>query len=89
MSDRSTEGLTVVVAVAELLPGVGSDSVPLTDAVLLRDGTAPAVGVTTIVAVALAPLFRLPRLQLTVEVPLQLPWLEVAETKLTLAAGCR
>ena len=87
VSDRSTEGLTVVVAVAELLPVLGSVSLPLTEAVLLRDGTAAAVGVTTIVADALAPLFRLPRLQPIVVVPLQLPWLEATETNVTLAGS--
>jgi hypothetical protein len=46
----------------------------------VRDRAA-AVGVTTKVTVALALAARLPRLQVTVVVPLQLPWLGVAENK--------
>jgi hypothetical protein len=64
-----------------LLLVFGSDWLPVTLAVLVF---VPAlVGVTTIVTVAEAPLARLPRLQVTMLVPLQLPWLGVADTKAT------
>ena len=42
-----------------------------------------AVGVTVMVTVALSPLARLPRLQVTGAVPLQVPWLGVAEPNVT------
>ena len=42
------------------------------------------VGITTMVTVALAPLVNVPRLQVTVLVPEQLPRLEVADTKVVL-----
>jgi hypothetical protein len=83
-SAEETEGLTVVDEVALLLPGTGSLVVLDTLAVLLN--VPAAVGVTTIVTVALAPLATLPRLQVTVLVPLQPPWLGVADTNVV-AAG--
>jgi hypothetical protein len=58
--------LTVVVAVAELLPGTGSAVEDDTVAVLLNG---PADAVTTIVTVALAPLASEPRAHVTVAVP--------------------
>ena len=73
--------LTVVTAVEVLLAVLESDSVADTVAVLLK--LPAAVGVTTRVTVALALLLIVPRGQLTVLVPLQLPWPGVAETKLT------
>src|SRR5205085_11607618 len=69
---------TVVVAVDELLAGFGSDSVALTVAVLV---IVPGwTGTTCTVTVAEPPFAIVPRLQLTVEVPEQLPWLGTAET---------
>src|ERR1700682_6144910 len=46
-----------------------------------------AWGFTVIVAVALAPTARMPRVQVTVLVPLQLPCVAVAETKVTAGSG--
>ena len=79
-----TYTLTVVVAVALLLAWFGSSVLLVTVAVLERG---PLLAVTTIVIVAEPPLARLPRLQVTVVVPLQLPTLGVAETKLTPAGN--
>src|SRR5437773_11921065 len=77
----SVSGSIVVPAVAELFVWSKSDSLPLTLAVLLR---LPAVvGVTTSVIVAEAPLAKVPRLQVIVLVPLQLPWVDVTETRMT------
>src|SRR5262245_31842708 len=39
------------------------------------------------ITVALAPLASVPRLQVTVVEPLQVPWLAVADTKLTVAGS--
>ena len=72
--------LTVVSSVSLLFKGVGS-SKSGTEAVF---ESAPAVvGVTTKLIVALAPATIKPRSQTTVLVPVQLPWLGVAETKFT------
>ena len=80
-SESVGDVVTVVTAVAVLSLVSGSVSFPMTIVVLL---TPPAaVGATTIVTVVLAPLVKSPRLQVTVLVPLQVPWLGVAETKLT------
>ena len=74
-------GRTGVVLVDELFPGLGSVGLPVTPAVLLK---APAeLGLTTIVIVVLAPLARFPKGQVTVAVPLQVPWLGEADTKVT------
>jgi hypothetical protein len=62
---------TVVLAVALLLPGTESEVVVATLAVLFK--VPLAVGLTTKVTVAFAPLLIVPRLQLTVVVPLQVP----------------
>jgi hypothetical protein len=72
---------TVVVAVALLLPAAASHEEEATPAVLLK--TPPTVGVTVKVTVAVARLARAPRVQVTVLVPLHVPWLGVTETKLT------
>src|SRR5262245_6945327 len=45
------------------------------------------VGVTLIITIALAPTARLPRLQLTVLVPAQVPWVVVAEPNVTPAGS--
>jgi hypothetical protein len=63
---------TVVLAVALLLPGTGSVAVVVTLAVLLKAALV-AVGLTIKVTVAFAPLLIVPRLQVTVVVPLQVP----------------
>src|SRR5262245_42608675 len=80
--------LTVVVAVLELLPGVGS-VVPLeasaTDAVLLSELGAPACTFRVTVTVALAPAFRAPRLQTSGFGAPQDPWLGVALLNVTFA----
>jgi hypothetical protein len=82
LSDRSADKpLTVVVVVALLLPDTGSATLLVTLAVLLN--VPPAVGVTTIVTVALAALARVPRLHVTVAVPLQLPCDGVVDTQVT------
>src|SRR5438445_6559547 len=76
-----TRLFTVVLAVALLLPAAASHEEEATLAVLPT--IPPTVGVTVRVTVAVARLARVPRLQVTVLVPLQVPWLGVAETKLT------
>lgn len=80
---RSAFLLTVVSSVSELLPPAGSVSLPATEAVLFRFPVAN--GLTMMVTVAVLCLGRLPMLQMTVLVPLQLPWLGTAETKATVA----
>jgi hypothetical protein len=67
-------------AVDELLNGSGS---PKYGAVAVLLSVPATVGATTNVTVALAKPWRAPRLQVTVLVPVQLPWLGVTETKLT------
>src|SRR5216684_1797309 len=81
--DRSAEATIVVVADAVLLAVFGSGSLPLTVAVLVM---VPAVAgaVALMVIVALAPEARLPTVQVTVpDAWVQVPWLEVAEPKVT------
>src|SRR5205823_6056323 len=78
-------GFTVVCALAWLLAGSGS-AVPAVTVAVLVSGPAP-VGVTTIATVASAPAARVPRSQVTVVVPPQLPWLACAETKPTPAGS--
>ena len=56
--------ITVVVAVALLLPGFGSVSVAVTDAVFVSEPG--VVGVTAIVMLALLPFASLPTRQVTV-----------------------
>ena len=73
-------GMTVVSSVSVLFKGVGS-SKSGTEAVF--ESVPAVVGVTTKLTVALLPAAIKPRLQLTVLVPVQLPWLGVAETKFT------
>ena len=74
-------GFTVVDAVLLLLPVLGSVTPLVTLAVLLM--VPVTVGVTIIVTFAETPLPNVPRLQVTVLVPLQLPWLGVADTNVT------
>src|ERR1700686_3124785 len=76
--------VTDVLVAAELLDGLGSFWAAIALAMLL---IVPAVvGLPTMVTVALVLVATAPRLHVTVVVPVQLPWLELAETKLT-AAG--
>src|SRR5438874_292918 len=83
--ERSAVVRTVVPSVTVLFAELGSASVPVTLAVLVR--TPAAVGLTLIVTVALAPLARLPTAQVNVVVPLHEPWLAEADTKLTPAGS--
>jgi len=78
---RSADATTGVLTVAVLFVGTGSVSFAATLAVFVRVPT--AVGLTRIVTVACPEFASVPRLQLTVAV--QVPWLGVAETKVTLA----
>src|ERR1700730_17178691 len=74
---------TCVVADDELLAALGSVSLPVIVAVLVMS-PAVAGAVALIVIVALAPLARLPTLQVTVpEAFVQVPWEEVADVKPT------
>jgi hypothetical protein len=69
--------------VAVLFAVFGSDSLPVTRAVLVIVPVAP--GVTTIVTVAVAPLAKFPMLQVTIPPDcVQLPWLGVAVPYATL-----
>ena len=75
--------VTLVLAVLLLFVVTGSAVLLLTVAVLLTlVATVTTGAVATIVTVALAALARLPRLQVTVVVPEQVPTLGVAETKI-------
>src|SRR5438132_520610 len=80
---RSAEAITWVVADAVLLALFGSDSLPVTVALLVM---VPAVAgaVALIVIVALAPEARGPTAQVTVpEALVQVPWVELADTNVT------
>src|SRR5215475_16234307 len=77
--------VTLVLSEVVLLPKLVSGWLAETAALLVKDPV--IVGVTTIVIVAPAPFARAPRLQVTVVVPLQVPRLGTAETKLTLAGS--
>ena len=88
MIDRSAEvaaGFTVVVAVAELFAELGSEVVD--DTVAVFESGPAAVGVTTIAIVAEAPFARVPRMQVTIEVPEQEPTDGVADTNVTPAGS--
>lgn len=75
---RSADAVTEVVTLAELLAGLGSGSVAVTEAVLVM--LPAAVGLTTIVTVAVAAFGSVPMLQETVVVPEHVPCVEAAET---------
>jgi hypothetical protein len=66
-----------------LLASFGSADVAATIAVFAN--TPAEVGTTIKTTVAVAPLVRLPTLQLTCAPPAQLPWLGVADTKIAFA----
>ncbi len=75
----SAGAFTVVVAVALLFPVLGSPSLLVTLAILVR--VPVVVGVTIILTVALCPLRRRPMLQVTVPLAWeQLPRVELDET---------
>jgi len=87
VTDRSAEAVTVVLAVALLLPAFGSFSVAVTLAVLVSVPLETGA-VTTMVTVALDPLAIDPRLQVTVPALwVQVPWVGVADTKITPAGN--
>ncbi len=69
--DRSAAGSTWVVVVQLLLPMLGSATLLDTLAVLLSKPTAAADGVTTMVTVTLAPLFKVPMAHVTVPPPFE------------------
>src|SRR5206468_2233767 len=85
VTERSAAGLTVVVSGGEVLfPESGSGSLPEIEAWL--ESVPACWGVTLIVIVAEAPLASAPSAQVTVPALCeQLPWLALAETKVTLA----
>src|SRR5574341_261843 len=73
--------ITITLAVAVSLAGVASATLPMTVTVLAR---VPAtVAATTIVALALPPTPRSPIPQVRALVPVQVPWLALAEPKVT------
>lgn len=77
---------TVVLSVAVLLSGLGSASVAVTVAVLVI--VPGAVGAISISTVALAPFANVPKLHITTPpASEQLPWLGVAEIKITPAGS--
>jgi hypothetical protein len=71
--------LTVMFTEAVAFAGVGLVSFSATLAVLVIRPATAAVAVR--VMEAFAPLASVPRLQVTVVVPVQVPWLGVADTK--------
>jgi hypothetical protein len=79
------EPVTVVEVVAELFAVTGSGVVEVTLAVFVS--VPAAVGVTTMVMVAVAAFANVPRLQVTVVVPEHEPVDAVAETKVTPAGN--
>src|SRR6266478_2884495 len=68
----------VTVILAEAFAGVGLVSFSVTVAVFVIEPA--AVAVTTKETEAVAPFARVPKLQVTVVVPVQMPWLGVTET---------
>ena len=76
---------TVTVDVAVLFSGLGSETEELTMAVFVIVPT--VVGVTTMLTAAFTPVAIVPRLQVIVAAPVQLPWLDVTETKVTPAGN--
>ena len=68
---RSADAVGMIVTLAVLLARLGSVSVAVTEAVLVMKSA--KVGLTMMVTVAFAALASVPRLQVTVVVPLQVP----------------
>ena len=86
--DMSAVGtMTVVVAVAVLLAGVGSEVVAETVAVLVSVPSVCGATCTTMSTVALAPPGKMPRLHVTVVEPEHVPALEVADFSVTPAGS--
>jgi hypothetical protein len=77
--------VTVVEVVAVLLEGIGSGVLEVTLTVFVS--VPAAAGVTTIVMVAVAPFAKVPRVQVTVVVPEQVPTEVDEETKLAPAGN--
>src|SRR6266436_7801630 len=77
--------VTVMVAEAVAFAGIGLVSFSVTVAVFVIEPSAVAVAVSVMEAVA--PLARVPKLQATVVVPVQVPWLGVADTKVSPAGS--
>src|ERR687888_132839 len=80
VTDRSAEVLTFVVSVAELLPGVGSETFEVTLTVLVMSAVREESTLTTKVTCAEPPEAIVPRDQVTVPAVFVPP--PVAETKL-------
>src|SRR5205823_14862340 len=85
--DRSAVETTVVVAVAELLPVLGSEVTADTLAVFVSVPLVDGETLTTMLIVALAFPGKIPRLHVTVVVPEQDPLLGVADTNVTPAGS--
>ena len=84
----STMAVTLVLTLLLLLVLTGSAILLLTLAVLLTLVVVATTGaVATMVTVALAPLARVPRLQVTVVLPEQVPTLGLAETNMVPAGS--
>ena len=84
MSARSALWITAVLDDAVLFAVLESISVALMVAVLVIVVPATAnVGVTMIITVAVPPLLIVPRPQVTVLVPVHVPWLAEAENRVT------
>jgi hypothetical protein len=83
--DRSAEAVTVVLAVAVLLPAVGSVVVEETLAVFVRDAAWPGAVTTTVMVGAVAPLARTGRVQVADTLPefVQIHPVPVADPKVT------
>ena len=79
-------GRTVVDALEELLPGLGS--IALAEAPALVLSVPATIGVTTTITVAVPEPEKSPKLQKISLVPTQLPRLGVTETKFTPAGKC-
>jgi hypothetical protein len=71
--ERSAPGFTEVVVVELSLLGTGSPTPLDTIAVFVIDGTAKAVGFTVMAIVTFCPFVMVPRVQVTVALPLQVP----------------
>src|SRR5260370_3097047 len=79
--------LTVIVAEAIALAGVELVSFSATLAMFNVGLAAAAVTVAVRETEAVVPMASIPKVQLTVVVPVQVPWLGVADTNLSPAGG--
>ena len=80
-------GVTVVVAVAELFAALGSLTEEVAVAVFDTEAAADAVARATIATITELPLLMVPRLQLTVVVPVHVPAVVAAETNVSPAGN--